>query len=58
MTKTKFAVEVRLILDEVGVSSSLFADHSFRLGAASMVAAVGLEDSTIRALVRWKSGLI
>ena len=28
---------------------SLFAGHSFRVGAASMVAAVGLDDSTIRA---------
>ena len=52
MTKAKFAVEVRLILDEVGISSGLFAGHSFRVGAASMMVAVGLEDSTIRTLVR------
>ena len=47
--------QVRLALKLEGVDDSKFAGHSFCIGAATTVAAVGLEDSLIKTLGRWES---
>ena len=50
-----FVRRVRAALREVGVDSDKYAGHSFRIGAASTASAVGVEDSLIQMLGRWKS---
>ncbi len=55
LTKSKFTAKFRNILTQAGLDSSLYAGHSFRIGAASTAAANGVEDSLIQTLGRWKS---
>ena len=55
LTKTKFIKHVRSALLQAGLPYSSFAGHSFRIGAATSAAKVGLEDSQIRMLGRWNS---
>ena len=46
---------VRAALRPSGVDVSCYSGHSFRIGAASTAAAVGMEDSLIKTLGRWES---
>ena len=46
---------VRAALKAKGFDESKYAGHSFRIGAATTAAAVGLEDSLIKTLGRWES---
>ena len=46
---------VQTALAQAGVATKNYAGHSFRIGAATTAAAVGLEDSVIRSLGRWRS---
>ena len=46
---------VRVALRPSGVDVSLYSGHSFRIGAATTAAAVGMEDSLIKTLGRWES---
>ena len=55
LTKNKFTSTVRDILTKVGIDSTQYSGHSFRIGAASTAAANGVEDSIIQTLGRWKS---
>lgn len=55
LTKAKFSSLIRAALQEIGLPYMNFAGHSFRIGAATAAAKVGLEDSTIRKLGRWNS---
>ena len=55
LTRDRFVVQVREALDLAGVTSKDYAGHSFRISAATAVAEVGIEDSTIKALGRWES---
>ena len=56
MSREIFVRRVRAALwGGVGVDSDKYAGHSFRIGAASTAAAVGVEDSLIQTLGRWKS---
>ena len=54
-TKDWFIPKLRTALHAVGLVSTQFAGHSFRIGAASTAAERGVEDSTIKALGRWNS---
>ena len=46
---------VQTALAQAGLATQNYTDHSFRIGAATTAAAVGLEDSVIRSLGRWRS---
>ena len=55
LTRQRFVVAIRSALDSVGIDSSLYAGHSFRIGAATTAAQCGLQDSLIKTLGRWES---
>ena len=55
LTKEFFTTRVRSALSALGYDSSLYASHSFRIGAATTAAEKGIEDTIIKALGRWKS---
>ena len=46
---------MREALHPSGVDVSKFAGHSFRIGAATTAASVGVEDSLIKTMGRWES---
>ncbi len=55
LTKSRFVARVRQALALLGIDSSKYAGHSFRIGAATAAGAAGLSDSIIQMLGRWKS---
>lgn len=55
LTKDKFTSTIRKALESIGLDPTSYAGHSFRIGAATTAADKGIEDSTIKALGRWKS---
>ena len=46
---------VRVALEQAGVDATQYTGHSFRIGAATTAAAVGLQDSVVKLLGRWES---
>ena len=46
---------VRAALQPHDIDVSRYSGHSFRIGAATAAAAVGVEDSMIKTLGRWQS---
>ena len=55
LSKQEFVSKLRVALAELGINEKAYAGHSFRIGAATTAADVGLEDSTIKLLGRWES---
>ena len=55
VTKSQFIAQIREILSALGLPQHQYAGHSFRIGAATTAAAMGVEDSMIQALGRWHS---
>ncbi len=55
LTRERFVAAVREALRTSGVDPSRYAGHSFRIGAATMAAQRGIQDSLIKALGRWES---
>ena len=55
LTREAFVSRMRGALQPAGVDISKYSGHSFRIGAASTAAAVGIEDSLIKTLGRWQS---
>ena len=55
LTRERFVAEVRKALAVVGIDSSRYAGHSFRIGAPTTAAQKGIEDSLIKTLGRWES---
>ena len=55
ITKPRFITKLRDYLKAIGLPSDQFAGHSFRIGAATTAAQVGIEDSMIQTLGRWHS---
>ena len=53
-TKESFTTRVWSALSALGYDSSLYASHSFRIGAVTTAAEKGVEDTIIKALGRWK----
>ena len=50
-----FASRLNFCLNFIGLQPQLYHSHSFRIGAASHYASLGMSDSEIRLLGRWKS---
>ena len=55
LTRGRLVVVVREALSQMGLDSSNYAGHSFRIGAATTAAQVGIPESTIQMLGRWQS---
>ena len=55
VTKSWFVEQIRSVLSSVGAPQHQYAGHSFRIGAATIAAMAGVEDSVIQALGRWHS---
>lgn len=55
LTKAVFVRWVQQTLRKVGLDEREYAGHSFRVGAATTAAAVGIQDSLIKAMGRWES---
>ena len=55
LTRARLVEFLRLGLKEAGVDDSKYCSHSFRIGAATTAAKVGIEDSVIKTLGRWES---
>ena len=55
LSRQRLVTEISTALQEVGLDSSPYKGHSFRIGAATAAAKAGLSDSLIQTLGRWKS---
>ena len=55
LSKAKFVEAVRQALSAANLPALQFAGHSFRIGAATTAAMVGLQDSAIQTLGHWRS---
>lgn len=55
LTKDHFVRAVRSALTKADLPAAQYSGHSFRIGAATTAATVGIEDSLIQTLGRWKS---
>ena len=55
LTRARLVEFLRSGLKEAGVDDSKYCSHSFRIGAATTAAKVGIEDSVIKTLGRWES---
>ena len=54
LTRSRFMANVQDALKTAGVDESRYNGHSFRIRAATMAAAKGIEDSIIKTLGRWE----
>jgi len=55
LTRERFVAAIRDALKAGGIDASLYAGHSFQIGAATTAAKVGMQDSLIRTLGQWDS---
>ena len=55
LTRPAFVTMLCVVLGKLGLDLTLYAGHSFRIGAATTAAAAGLPDWLIQALGRWSS---
>lgn len=55
LTRKKLVDHLRQAISQLGLDASGYSGHSFRIGAASTAATVGINDSAIQLLGRWKS---
>ena len=55
LTRQLLVHHVRVALAQAGVDTTHYSGHSFRIGGATAAAQVGLSDSLIQTLGRWKS---
>ena len=55
LTRDRLVSAIRRALSSASIDTTGFSGHSFRIGAASTAALVGVEDSTIKMLGRWES---
>ena len=56
LLKQTFVGEVRKLLAALGIPQDQYAGHSFRIGAATMAALAGVEDSMVPVLLEWAGG--
>ena len=55
LTRELLVQEVRDALRQRGMDASVYAGHSFQIGAVTTAAAACIEDAVIKSLGRWKS---
>jgi integrase len=55
LTRDKLVTAVSLVFRQAGLNPSEYSGHSFRNGAATRAAQVGIEDSVVKMLGRWES---
>ena len=55
LSRDRLVQAVRVALEQAGFDAKSYTGHSFRLGAATTAAHVGLEDSIVKMLGRWES---
>ena len=55
LTRDRFVSALRTALTDGGIDPSLYAGHSFRVGAATTATLQGLQESLIKTLGRWES---
>ena len=55
LTQSSLTFHLRQALSQVGLDPNCYAGHSLRIGAATTAAVSGVQDSTIKALGRWRS---
>ena len=55
LSRQSLVKKVRRSLQRAGIDPSLYAGHSFRIGAATTAASRGISDATIQILGRWSS---
>jgi len=55
LTRQRLIACMRKVLQKVGIDCSKYSGHSFRVGAATTAAAVGIQDSLIKTMGRWES---
>ena len=55
LSKPRLIASLRRVLQEVGVDSSKYSGHSFRIGAATTAAKLGVSNSLIKILGWWRS---
>ena len=55
LSRPRLVRSLRQVLSSVGVDYSSYSGHSFRIGAATTAASMGVSDSLIKTLGRWKS---
>ncbi|XP_029472859.1 uncharacterized protein LOC115099388 isoform X2 [Rhinatrema bivittatum] len=56
LTRYQFARVLHLALTSLGMSTVGYSSHSFRIGAVTAAAGLGLQDSEVMAIGRWGSG--
>ena len=55
LSRSRLIQSLRQVLGTAGVDCSRYSGHSFRIGAATTAARMGVSDSLIKTLGRWKS---
>ena len=55
LSRQRLVIKVRRALQRAGIDPSLYAGHSFRIGATTTAASRGISDATIQILGRWSS---
>ena len=55
LTREKLVSTLKELLQELGMEASHFSTHSFRIGATTTAARIGIPDSLIQQLGRWSS---
>ncbi|MEW8548786.1 MAG: hypothetical protein AB2693_35245 [Candidatus Thiodiazotropha sp.] len=55
VTRSFFMLHVKQIISRLGLDTTKYSGHSFRIGAASSACSARLEDHLIRTLGRWSS---
>ena len=55
LTRYHLVKQIRQALSQKGIGVSKYSGHSFRIGAATTAAAVGIPEATIKMLGRWES---
>ena len=55
LTRLKFSTMLQSVLRHLQIHNDMYKPHSFRIGACSMAARMGVPDSLIKVLGRWSS---